>query len=704
MKPSTRNRATQKRTALALLEQAERFAAAGQGLEAERYFNRAIKADGSSSAALVQAGNFYFKQHQPQHAIPLFNRVTQIDPTNAIAWRNLGVGHSAAGEVENAINAFARAVELQPNYGAAHHALALSLMTAGRSLEAIGRFQEVIRLNPHDTDALYNLGNALVLIGEFSAAETAFQVALAHQPNFANAHCNLGKLYYSRNQIVLAREHLKRAVELAPQSAVAHKNLGAVLQHEGKLSEALWFYEAAIERQPDFAEVIGNIGSVRLALGDSVSAAASYRRSLQINPNNAAIFSDMLFCLQNDYSLSNADLFAAHREFAAQFEAPQRYRWPNHTNTPDPQRRLRIGYVSGDLRSHAVAFFLEPILAQRNHAAFEVHLYANHAQVDEVTKRLQRYADTWTPCSHLADDVLAQKIQADGVDILVDLSGHTAYNRLPMFAKKPAPIQVTYIGYGGTTGLEAMDYRITDTALDPIGLTESWNTEELIRLPSGGAAFEGVESAPEPGPLPALAGDGIVLACLNNPRKICAPVIALWSRILLARRDTLLLLGSTSDESLISSLLAQFQAAGVNPSRIVFVPWMPMSDYLALHQKIDLALDPFPYNGGTTSFHSLWMGVPFVTLEGDRTMSRCGMSILTFAELGDWATATEEAYVQKVLTALDDLPALDNLRQSLSRRLRANCKNRSRQITSALESAYRDMWRTWCARPQDARR
>ncbi len=697
MKPTSHHRAHQQRNSLSLLEQAERYFAAGKLLEAERHFNRAVEADRTSPVALAQAGNFYFKQQQPHQAIPLFSRATQIDPNNAVAWRNLGIGYSAAGQLQNAINAFTRAVQLQPNYAIAHHALALALMTAGRPLEAIPSFQEVIRLNPQDAEALYNFGNALVLIGEFTAAETAFQVAVAHQPDFANAHCNLGKLYFSLNQTARAHEHLTRAVELAPQSAVAHKNLGAVLQHEGKLSEALWFYEAALELQPGFAEVIGNIGSVQLALGDVASATTSYQRSLQINPNNPAVFSDMLFCLQNDHSLSNQDLFAAHRKFAAAFEAPHRADWPRHTNSPDPERRIRIGYVSGDLRSHAVAFFLEPLLAQRNRDAFEIHIYSNHAQVDEVTQRLAGHVDTWTPCSHLSDETLAKKIQSDGIDILVDLSGHTAYNRLPMFAMKPAPVQVTYIGYGGTTGLDAIDYRITDAALDPVGLTEAWHSETLVRLPGGGATFEGVESAPEPGPLPALAGDGIVLACLNNPRKIRPPVVDLWSRILLARPDSLLLLGSASDETLINNLLAQFQVNGIDPSRIVFMPWMPMNDYLALHQKIDLALDPFPYNGGTTSFHSLWMGVPFVTLEGDRTMSRCGTSILSFAALNDWTMPNEEAYVQKVLTALNDLPALDDLRQSLRNRLRANSTNRSQQVTAALESAYRDMWRAWCA-------
>ncbi len=704
VQPNHQPQAKKHRATHALLEKAERYYAAGQILEAQDHFDRAVEADKASPAALSQAGNFYFKQQQPRQAIPLFSRVTQLDPNNALAWRNLGVGYSAAGEYAAAIAAFENAVRLKPDYAAAHHALALSLMAAGQLHRAIPAFQAVIRLTPQDAEALYNFANALVLIGETAAAETALQVAIAHNPNFADAHCNLGKLYYTLNQTALARQHLTRAVELAPNSAIAHKNLGAVLQHEGRLSEALWFYEAALELQPDFSEVLGNIGSVQLALGDVDAATASYRQSLRLNPNNAAVFSDMLFCLQNDHCISNERLFAEHRAFADQFEAPHRANWPQHQNDRDPHRKLRIGYVSGDLRHHALAFFLEPLLALRDREAFEIHIYANHAQVDDVTRRLASYVDAWTPCLHLSDTTLAQKIMADGIDILVDLSGHTAYNRLPMFALKPAPIQATFMGYGGTSGLDAIDYRITDAWLDPVGESDQWNSEILIRLPGGGAAFEGSTTAPEPGALPALAGKGVVLACLNNPRKIRPPVVSLWSTILAATPDATLLLGSASDESLIRSLLAQFADAGVDKSRIAFQPWMPLDDYLALHQSIDIALDPFPYNGGTTSYHSLWMGVPVVTLAGTRSMSRCGAAILASVGLDDWVTHSESAYVTKVLDALSDLPRLAALRSTLRSRITSIEANRSARVTAALEAAYRGMWQNWCARDTAALR
>jgi len=698
-----RHIAKQHRSSQALLARAHQFAAAGAFDEAAQHFQRAVEADRTSPLALAHAGEFYFRQHKPEQALPLFVRVTKLEPKNAAAWRNLGVSHASIGEYEQAAAAFQRAVILKPDYPVAHHSLALALIALQRPYDAISAFQASISLNPQDQEVLYNFANTLVSISELDAAEAAFQLAVSLKPDFADAHCNLGKLYLNRNDGDAAVMHLRHAVSLNPDAAIPHKNLGAAYQHQGRLTEALACYETAVRIDPTFAEAISNAASLHLAMGNIEEASAAYRYALKLAPHNAATFSDLLFCLQNDHTISDEALFNAHREFAAHFEAPLRPGWPQHANDRDPNRRLRIGYVSGDLRNHAVAFFLEPLLANRDSANFEVHVYSNHAQVDAVTKRLATYVDAWTSCTHLSDDALAQRIRKDQIDILVDLSSHTAHNRLLTFARKPAPVQVTYIGYGGTTGLDAMDYRITDCWLDPVGVTDHLHSEELVRLTGGGAAFDGAQDAPDIDPLPALNGKGIMLACLNNPRKIRPPVTALWSRILTARPDATLMLGSVSDQALRNSLLTQFAENGIAASRITFQPWMPMHDYLALHNQIDLALDPFPYNGGTTSYHSLWMGVPFVTLAGNRTMSRVGACLLTTFGLDDWIADREDTYVGKVLSALADLPALDRLRRSLRRRIAPAGVNRSADVTASLESAYRSMWKSWChAKAQDA--
>jgi protein O-GlcNAc transferase len=686
----------QQRVSNAHLAQAQRLMAGGALLDAEKYFHRAVDADKTSAQALTQMGNFYFKQHKPQQALPYFVRMTQLTPANAVTWRNLGVAAAAAGEHTQALHAFEQAVALKPDYAVAHHGHALALASQRRHVEAIPVFQTLIALTPKDHEAFYNFANSLVAVGELDAAEAAFQVSLSLQQDFLNAHCNLGKLYFDRNQCDLALLHLRRAVSLAGDQPIPHKNLGAVLQHLGQLSEALACYETARRLDPDSVEVIGNIGSVRLSMGDVAGASVAYSQALAPSPEAGKIFSDYLFCLQNDHTISNETLFAEHQQFAARFEAPLRPLWPQHTNTREPNRRLRIGYVSGDLRNHAVTFFLEPLLRHRNRADFCLFAYSNHAQVDEVTQRLRPMFDHWLQCAHFSHTALAEQIRFDQIDILVDLSGHTAHNRLLTFARKPAPIQVTYLGYGGTTGLTAMDYRITDPWLDPVGVTDDQHSEALVRLPSGAAGFQWVENAPSVNTLPALRGEGVTLACLNNPRKIRPPVVKLWARILAARPETTLMLGNAADPAIQQSLLAQFAENGIAAARVSFQPWMTLGEYLAAHNQIDLALDPFPYNGGTTSFHSLWMGVPFVTLAGNRTMSRVGACILGGIGLNEWVAESEDDYVACVHRALDDLPALNELRLSLRDRLNPAGAPRALAVTQSLEAAYRQMWQRWC--------
>jgi predicted O-linked N-acetylglucosamine transferase (SPINDLY family) len=286
-------------------------------------------------------------------------------------------------------------------------------------------------------------------------------------------------------------------------------------------------------------------------------------------------------------------------------------------------------------------------------------------------------------------------VRADGIDILVDLSGHTAHNRLPVFARKPAPVQVTWIGYAGTTGLAAMDYRITDRHLDPPGVTDAQHTEKLVRLPGCNVAFQPPSDAPPINALPALSTGRVTLASLNSPRKITPEAIVLWSRILAARPDARLLLGSANEESLREDMRSRFAQCGIDPDRIVFEPWRPMAEFLALHHGIDLALDPFPYNGGTTSCHALWMGVPLVTLAGDRTVSRCGASVLARAGLENLVAQDEDDYFECAIHMLSDLPALDELRRSMRDRILSTPGNDAIEVTRHLETAYRDMWRTW---------
>ena len=383
-----------------------------------------------------------------------------------------------------------------------------------------------------------------------------------------------------------------------------------------------------------------------------------------------------------------------HLRFAQRFEAPLMHHWRWHHNTPDKEKRLKIGYVSGDFRNHAVAYFIEPILGHHDKSQLEVYCYYNHPQHDSITQRIRQMVDHWVPCKSLSDDNLAERIRSDGIDILIDLSGHTGHNRLLTFAKKPAPVQITWLGYPGTTGLAAMDYRLTDAYLDAPSMTEQYHTETLLRLPC--AVFHPDPLSPPVNALPALSSGQFTLACLNNLAKINQDVIRLWARILTALPQARLLLGNVMGESARRGLLDMFAGEGIAADRLILHPKMALSDYLELHHQIDLALDTFPYNGGTSSCHSLWMGVPVMTLAGHTTVSRVGVAVMAGAGLPEFVTSTEDEYVERTLELARDLPRLNQVRQTARDRMNGRPGSDPEDFTRRLEHEYRSVWTRWC--------
>jgi len=341
-----------------------------------------------------------------------------------------------------------------------------------------------------------------------------------------------------------------------------------------------------------------------------------------------------------------------------------------------------------------VAYFIEPILALHDKSAFEIYAYYSYTQHDEHTQRIADSVDHWLDCYGIDDEQLARRIRADGIDILVDLSGHTVFNRLPVFARKPAPVQVNWVGYPGSTGLTSIDYRISDPWQDPPGMTERYHSEKLVRLPSG-MAFAPDPASPVVNPLPALTHREFVMACLNNLSKLNPAVIRLWSRILHALPQARLMLGNVTDEDVRQRLTDRFGQSGIGPERLILQRRVAIADFLALHHRIDLALDPFPYTGGTTTMHALWMGVPVVTLAGDHAVSRLSAAHLSRVGLTQFIAHSEDEYLQCVLRAAQDLPALNQVRQSLRARMTA-AEVTPATVTRHLEAAYRTMWRDWC--------
>lgn len=570
---------------------------------------------------------------------------------------------------------------------------------SGRLLQAQAIYQQILQAEPDHADALHLLGLIYHQEGNSIAAVELIQKAINAKPSEAIYYFNLGNMHQDLSQLDEAVACYRQALLYQPDSIDTLIGLGTTLRAQSRLDEAIASYRQALSIQPDIAEVHYNLANALLAQGQLDEAVASYRKALLLKPDYAGAYSNLLFTMQNLSACPPAELFREHQRYAERFETPLKSGWQPHRNSRDPERRLKVAYVSGDFRQHPVAYFIEPILASHDKSRYEIYGYYNHVQHDGYTERIAAHADHWLVCHGLSDEQLVERIRADGIDILIDLSGHTALNRLQVFARKPAPLQATWFGYSGTTGLSAMDYRITDAYMDPPGLTERYHSETLIRLPDGGVAYQPEPGCPAVNALPALSSGELIFASLNTLSKINPAVVSLWGRILSALPQARLMLGNVTDSEIAQRMIGMFSRAGIGAERLILQPQMPMAGYLALHQQIDIALDPFPYNGGTTTMHSLWMGVPVITLAGDRAISRFGVSLMSRAGLSEFISHSEEEYLQCALRLAQDLPGLSRVRQSLRQRMtRADWDPAN--TTRHLEAAYRDMWRKWCAEPR----
>ncbi len=531
--------------------------------------------------------------------------------------------------------------------------------------------------------------------GQIKRAWQGYQRVLKKQPNQPDALHLSGLIAHHQGRSVEAIDSIQRAIALRPGDAIFHFNLGNLYQDLGRLDDAIAAFRQSLLCQPDALDALLGLGTALRAKGLPEEAIACYRHVLRLAPDYAIAYNNLLFVLQSSATHTPEEIFAEHQGFAQRFEAPLKPYWPTHVNAADSGKRLKIGYVSGDLRQHAVAYFIEPILAHHDKTRFEIYAYCNNTVRDAYTDRIAGHVDHWRVCIGDSDEQLAQQIRQDGIDILVDLSGHTALNRLLVFARKPAPVQATWIGYQGSTGLTAMDYRISDAFMDPPGLTERYHSEALMRLPNGGFAYQPELQCPAVNALPALSTGEITFASLNTLSKIGPAVVALWARILQSVPRSCLLLGNVVDAEIAQRLTGLFGHHGIAPDRLILKPQMPTLDYLALHQHIDIALDPYPYNGGTTTLHSLWMGVPVITLAGRHAVSRFGASLLSRVGLPQFITTDEDGYLRCAIQTAQDLPRLAALRQSLRQRMTAP-DWQPVNITRQLEAAYRQMWQTWC--------
>lgn len=619
-------------------------------------------------------------------------------PEDAESHFNLGACQKGQGLLAEAGNSYRKALQLKPDYAAAHSNLGNIHMEQGRFAEAEAGYRKALQLKPDYAEAYLNLGNALREQGRLTDAEESYRKALAIKPDFVDAHANLGVTLQEQGRLTDAEACYRRALEIKPNSAEAHNNLGNTLQKLGRLSDSEASYRMALAIRPDYADAHNNLGNTLKDLGRIDEAEASYRCALEIKPDYEDAFGNLLFTLNYHPDRSGEEIFAAYREYDNRFCLPHHKTWRAHQNRRDGARRLKVGYVSPDFYRHSVRHFLEPLLSNHDKKLFEVYAYAELAREDAATARYKTYADHWVSTVGMPDAALAERIRDDGIDILVDLAGHTAHNRLQVFARKPAPVSVTWLGFGYTTGLTAIDYILTDATSTPPG-SEGMFSEKPWRLSISNYAYRPAEDMGSVGPLLAVKAGRVTFGTLSRSVRINHRTIRVWSEILKQIDGALLVMDHKNfqDDGLRLSLQEQFAAHGIDSRRLVIGCHSPPWDVL---RGMDIGLDCFPHNSGTTLFESLYMGVPFVTLAERPSVGRLGSSILEGLGRSEWTARSEEEYIQKAVTLASDIPALASLRAGLRAEMENSPLMDEAGFARKVEEAYREMFMLWSGRSQ----
>ena len=671
------------------------LAALNRNDEAADSIRRALTLRPNWPEASSNLGNVLRNLGRLDEAVAACRQALALKPDYAIAHNNLANALKDQGHRDEAITAYRRAVALNPNYAKALGNLGLALYGAGQLDEAIAAYRRAIALQPDNPDHHNNLGNALGDTGHLDEAIAAYRQAVALQPNRPDTLGTLGNACYDKGQLEEAIAAYRQAIALKPNNPEAYSNLGISLQRQGCPDEALAAFRQALSLNPEFPKAHSNIGNALSDQGRLDEAAAAYRQALALKPDYASAHSNLVLGLHYHPGYDAPALARELRTWNLQHAAPlQKFITP-HANTRDPARRLRIGYVSPDLRNHVVGRFLLPLLAHHDKTQFEIFAYAQVAVPDAMTHRLQAHIDTYRTTVGLSDLQAADLIRRDQIDILVDLAMHTAGNRLLIFALKPAPVQVTYLAYCASTGMDTIDYRLSDPYLDPPGMDESIYSEKTVRLPETYWCYEPCVAPLDVGPLPALAQGRITFGCLNNFCKVTEPTLAAWAQILRSVPTSHLLLHAHPGTHR-QNVLGRLARANIDPARIAFAGKVPAPDYFRLYQQIDIALDTFPFGGGTTTCDALYMGVPVISLLGQTAVGRGGLSILSNLGAPELVAHSPDQYIHLATTLANDLPRLTELRATLRRRMEQSPLMDAPRFARHVEAAYRQMWKIWC--------
>ncbi|MDP1596850.1 MAG: tetratricopeptide repeat protein [Methylotenera sp.] len=668
------------------LEWAADLYLSGDLISAEDRLRAILVLDSHQPQANHYLGTLLLESFRTLDSLPYFNAALESDPQQAAYWLSYITALIEAAHYENA--------KLVLSYG----------RDAGLGGESVEQLEQLLVKRQTERSATESAGTPdahkqekliqLFLNKRYQVLEISLDQLLAQYPNWLDGWKIMSDtLLVQKKDATLAAS---RALALNMDDAKEHCYYGLVLKGKGDLSNAADAFKYAIKLQPDYAAAYNNLGIVTKDMGDVASAVGYYRQALEINPGYASCYSNLLFCLSHADVLSAEDLFAEHRKFGYHYEAIYQSVWPKHSHESDSKKCLNVGFVSADFREHSLVNFFEPVLDHLSQATdVSLYAYSNGAIEDDVTQRLKPKFKHWFKVDELTDVILAEKIKKDQIDILVDLDGHTSGNRLVTFAMKPAPIQISWLGYLATTGLTAMDYYLADDHLLPPGQLDGQFTEKVVQLPAN-APFTPYDLSPDVNALPALGNGFITFGCFNRVEKITPAVIGLWSKLLNEIPHSKLLLGSMPQDGSYDAIINTFAEHSVSIDRLIIYNRNSMADYLKLHHQVDICLDTFPSNGVTTTCHAAWMGVPTLCVEGKSLMSRGAMAIMLHLNLSDFVVQSHDGFVSQGVYWSQHMQQLSKVRSSLRKQFNTSALNQASIISYHLVLAFRQMWERWC--------
>jgi len=667
----------------------------GQLAGAERCYRQALELDAQHEQAAFLVAAIAIETERAPEAVAILSRLIEQHPANANYFSNLGEAYRRLADYERAASALVRAVTLKPDLVPGHYNLGLVAQQLGERALAIRSFERAAELKPDSVPIQHALARALLLQGDHARAIGHFQCALVQSPSAPELLIDYGVCLRRLKRFDASVRALDRAFELAPQSALAQHEKSVTLVEEGRLDEALQCSERALALAPNWSVAHRGLASALTSAGQLDAGLAAYRKVLALDPDDHAAHSNLVFLLPFQVGSSAESVLAEARAWAERHAAPLAVHARPHPKRAEAERKLRVGYVSSNFNEHCQALFTLPVLAQHDRSQFDLHAFSSLAQPDHVTTALRARFDAWWDISGLEPVAAAELIRAQGIDILVDLTMHMAVSQLRIFACKPAPVQIAWLAYPGTTGLSSVDYRITDRFLDPPDLSAESYSEASLVLPDSFWCYHPGAAEPAVSALPALARGQLTFGCLNSFWKLNDATLEMWAGVLLCVPSSRLLL-LAPEGSARKRVLAAFQAAGVAPERIEFVARRVRAEYLEYYQQIDICLDAVPYNGHTTSLDAFWMGVPVVTCVGTTVVGRAGLCHAQNLALPELVAHTPQEFATVAARLAADLPALSALRAGLRERLERSALMDAPRFARNLESQYRVAWQRWC--------